>query len=477
MKFFMKKRWMYIGIISIILIGILVFRNKMHADSEINNNLKFAVEKSLPIPPILEDLNSDPDKAEFRLTAQSSTVEFVHGKKTKTLGYNGSYLGPVLRVSRGEEVSVRVINQLNEPTTLHWHGLELPGEMDGGPHSIIRPNSSWVSKFSIDQQASTLWYHPHFMHKTGEQVYKGLAGLIYVDDENSKGLEIPKEYGVDDFPLIIQDRRIDEEGQVEYDLDRMDVMHGFQGNMVLINGAISPYLEVPRGKVRFRVLNGSNGREYKLLLSNKEHFYQIGSDGGLLESPVEMNELYLGPGERAEIIVDFSNYKRGDSILLKTGDYSLMEFKVTGEKVESADIPKSLVSIEKMHPAQASVTRMFVLQGMGQNVNINGKQMDMERIDEQVKVNTTEIWKVTNQTTGMMGMAHPFHAHGTQFQILERDGKEPPMNERGWKDTIMIQPGETVKIIAAFRYKGLFMYHCHILEHEDSGMMGQFLVE
>lgn len=466
-----------LAFIGILIIGLYLFRMNMHADSKISEKPSFEiVEKQLPIPPVLEDLNKDPNQAEFHLNAQKSTTEFIKGKPSETLGYNGSLLGPVIRVKKGEEVTVHVENQLEESTTFHWHGMELPGEMDGGPHSGIEPSTTWVSKFTVDQPASTLWYHPHLMHKTGEQVYKGLAGLVYIDDEESQKLKLPNRYGVDDIPIILQDRRMEEDGQLSYLLERSDVMHGLQGNVVLINGAIKPYFNVPASKVRLRALNGSNAREYNLSLNNLDAFWQIGSDGGLLESPVKLKNLKLGAGERAEIIVDFSSYKKGDVVHLKTDDYAMMEFRVSGKKGEISELPDSLAAIPRLDPSTASTEREFILQGMGAHVNINGKQMDMDRIDEQIKVNSTEIWTIKNEATGMMGMPHPFHAHGTQFQVLDRDGSPPPLNERGWKDTIMIQPGETVRVIAKFRYKGIYMYHCHILEHEDAGMMGQFSV-
>lgn len=453
--------------------------SKFFSNNEIDGiNIQNSEGIALPIPPLLENKSTDPNKAEFYLTAKMSKKEFIKGKETNTFGYNGDYLGPVIRVRRGQEVSIKVKNELNEETTVHWHGLEVDGENDGGPHSIINPKNTWNPKFTIDQPAATLWYHPHLLHKTGEQVYKGLAGLFYIDDHESDRLNIPSEYGINDIPLVLQDKKLDANGRFEYKLGMHDVMMGMQGGTLLVNGAINPYLRVSKGKVRFRILNGSNARFYELFLSNKESFYQIGSDGGLLEAPVEMTKLIISPGERAEIIVDFSNYKTGDTIELTDQGTELMKFIVNDEINKSYNIPKKLVSIERINSSEVINTREFVLQGMGRNWNINGKQMDMKRIDEYLKLNDTEIWEVSNKATGMMGgMPHPFHAHGVQFQVIDRNGERPPANESGWKDTILVYPDEKVRLIATFKYSGIFMYHCHILEHEDAGMMGQFKVE
>lgn len=459
--------------------------NQTPDQSNNSNSLPVAKENTtLPIPPLLEDKNPADDVAEFYLKAQKSTKTFLSGVETETYGYNGDYLGPVIKVNKGDQVKVHIENGLgNEETTVHWHGLEVPGDADGGPHNVIKPNGTFSPSFTITQPAATLWYHPHLLHKTGEQVYKGLAGLFYIEDEVSKKLNIPTTYGEDDFPIVIQDRNLRQNGQLTYNLNMMSLMHGMQGDTPLVNGAFDPYLEVPKGKVRLRLLNGSNARIFQLKFSNNDDFWQIASDGGFLEKPVKMNQVILGPAERAEVIVDFSSYKQGDKVQLFDQDIGLMNFVVGNKSKGVAEIPDKLTDIENINPSKATVTRTFTFQGMGKAVNINGKQMDMDRIDEEVQRGATEIWEITNTDSGMMGgmmggmgMAHPFHAHGVQFQILERNGKKPQENEQGWKDTILVAPGEKVKTIATFKKDGLFMYHCHILEHEDAGMMGQFRV-
>lgn len=446
--------------------------------SDLDNTEK--AENKLPIPPILEDKNPEEGKAEFDLKVQYGKSEFIEGYETNTLGYNGDYLGPIIKVNKGEDVKINVDNTLKDPTTVHWHGLEVPAEMDGGPHQVVEPNSKWEPYFTIDQPAATLWYHPHLLHKTGEQVYKGLAGLFYIEDEVSKKLDIPKEHGVNDIPLVVQDKRLTDNGDIPYELSMRDVMNGFLGDTVLINGAVNPELDVKNEVIRLRLLNGSNARAYEFNFSNNIEFNQIASDGGFLEEPVKMDKVSLAPAERAEVLLDLSDYKVGDKIKLRDGNYNLMTINIVEDVNKTNEIPENLVEIEDYNRDEVEKRREFVMSGMGPMVSINGKQMNMDRIDERLNLNELEEWTITNDSAGMGMMnstPHPFHVHGVQFRIIERNGRKPPLNERGWKDTVMLDNGEEVKILAKFRKEGLFMYHCHILEHEDAGMMGQFLVE
>lgn len=446
----------------------------------LNTNDQGSGGNKLPIPIILQDSNPYEGIAEFYLNVQYGRKEFIKGKPTDTLGYNGDYLGPIIKVNKKDQVTIHVKNSLNDPTTVHWHGLEVISEMDGGPHQVITPNSTWSPYFVVDQPAATLWYHPHLLHKTGEQVYKGLAGLLYIEDEVSKALNIPKEHGVNDIPLIVQDKRFTENGDAPYNLTLRDTMNGFLGNSVIVNGAFKPLLEVSNEVIRLRLVNGSNARSYNFTFSNNQEFYQISSDGGFLENSVNMRSLLLAPAERAEILIDLSNYSKGDKLSLRDDNFDLMTISIVSESNSSTIIPDKLTDIIKYNVNDVVKTREFVMSGMGPMVTINGKQMDMDRIDERVNLNKLEEWIVSNDSSGMGMMnsvAHPFHVHSVQFQIIERNGNIPPQNELGWKDTVMINHGETVKLLVKFKYKGMFMYHCHILEHEDAGMMGQFLVE
>jgi len=434
----------------------------------------------LPIPVLLEDTDPSPGRDEFHITARNGSREFFPGVSTDTLGYNGDYLGPVIRTRKGQTVTVHVENRIrDEMTTIHWHGLEVSGENDGGPHSGIRPGETWTPEFTVDQPAATLWYHPHPEGNTGRQVYKGLAGLFIIDDEISDSLELPADYGVNDIPLVIQDKRFRQDGSFDYMLGGPDIMFGLQGNTVLVNGQAGSYLEVEKGLMRFRILNGSNATIFEFQLDNGRNFHQIASDGGFLERPVETNRLVLGPSERAEILIDFSDYEEGDTVQLAAGDYPFLDFVIDGSRENGYSVPAVLAPIERLDPAEAAGVREFVFLGMGADVSINGRQFDRDRIDEFVRLGDTEIWEVSNRSVmGMMGgTPHPFHAHGTRFQILSRNGSRPPENETGWKDSFVVYPQETVRAIARFRKPGVFMYHCHILEHEDAGMMGQFQVK
>lgn len=427
----------------------------------------------LQMPVLLEDMNNDPDITEYQLNVQEGQTEFIDGKMTDTIGYNGSYLGPILRFTKGQQTNIRVNNELNTPTTLHWHGLLVDGEQDGGPMQGILPNESWRPSFVVDQPASTLWYHPHFIGSTADQVYYGLAGLIFIEDELSKELNIPATYGINDIPLIIQDRNFNQDGSFDYRTTMMGVVPGEE---ILINGTIKPYVNINHEKVRFRILNASNSQNLNLELSDGVSFLMIASDGGFLSKPILKNQLFLAPGERGEIIIDFSKVRK-ESVFLMDGNKKILEIKVMEVLEKSADIRDELAVINELSLGNNPISRVFDLESMGINGTINGKSYDMNRIDEEVQINETEIWVVRNLGGMMQTGGHPFHVHGTQFQVISRDGAAPPLEERGFKDTVFVDVGEEVKLRVVFRHPGIFMYHCHILEHEDNGMMGQFRVQ
>lgn len=430
---------------------------------------------ALPIPALLEDLDPSDETAVFSLAARTGTTTFFPGKSTPTMGYNGSYLGPVLKVHRGEEVRIDFANELTDATSVHWHGLEIPGTVDGGPHQPIGAGATWNPVFTIDQPASTLWFHPHVMGNTATQVYAGLAGLILVEDEVSQSMDLPDDYGVNDIPLIVQDRSFNADGSFLY-FDNM--MDGAVGDYLMVNGAITPHLEVKQIKMRFRLVNGANASNYLFNLSDGKSFVQIASDGGFLEAPVPMTELFLSPGERAEILIDFSGYDKGQTVELRTGREKMMTFRIGDKAEDPTTVPEELTVIQPLDESAVTATKTIRLDGMGHMVSLNGRQFDMDRIDDNVRLGDTEIWEITTSRQMMMGSSgHPFHIHGTQFQILSRNGRTPPANERGWKDTVFVEAGETVRLIVRFRFAGLYMYHCHILEHEEAGMMGQLEVK
>jgi blue copper oxidase len=427
----------------------------------------------LPIPKLLM-----PDaEGRFVLTAMRGSLELSSGV-SDTFGYNGSYLGPTLRAGRGEEVNIVVKNQLDEDTTLHWHGMHVPAEFDGGPHQVIASGDSWNPRFTIDQTAATLWYHPHLMGKTAEHVYRGLAGIFILDDEYSDSLNIPQSYGVNDIPLILQDRDIGRNGEFRYAPSMPDIMHGYKGNTLLVNGVEEPLFRIVSGTYRFRILNGSNSSIHRISFSDNRTFSVIASDGGFLPRVVTIDSLLLSPGERFEILVDFHSADKvtfdceGDGV-----SYTALNIETEGEG-EFFLHPKQF-NYEPLKPGSNWISRNFLMetQGMGR-FTINGAEMDMSKISFSVKKGQGEIWNIMNRGMGMMNLPHSFHVHDVQFTILSINGKDPPPLLQGPKDTILIPPGYSITIAFLFKdYTGIYMYHCHFLEHEDAGMMGQFLVQ
>ena len=464
------------------------------------NKAAFAAEPTpLPIPPIDQGVVRDGVR-HFALATQYGNSEFFKGYSTATMGYNGAYLGPTLRVRRGEELAIRVANQLDIPTTTHWHGMVLPAKMDGGPHQMIAPGSDWHSTYPVNQRGSTLFYHAHTHGATGEQVYRGLAGTLLVDDDRYDALNLPDEYGVDDIPLILQDRDFDERGQFAYLRMMPDRMIGKHGKHFLINGAIAPVFHARKTLIRLRLINASNARFYRLAFSDNRAFSLIGSDGGLLPAPVTLKSLELAPAERYEILVDLSdrepvilktlagagNTTHGPMRMLGMGEEaSLLLIDPRSASESKREIPAQLVAEpDWFQTARAKTERTVALQmqmmsGMGghnEAMLINGQAFDMRRIDFRLKPNQFELWKVQNHSS----LEHPFHIHNTQFRVLSRNGQPVPAQERGLKDTVIVRQREEVRILmptGPYTDERIpYMFHCHILEHEDAGMMGQFLV-
>ncbi|MEM7112692.1 MAG: multicopper oxidase domain-containing protein [Chloroflexota bacterium] len=457
----------------------------------------------LQVPPLLEPTVQNGQKI-FELVPQHGETEFFPGQMSETMGFNGRYLGPTIRFSKGDDVVINVTNQLEEVTTVHWHGMHVPAEMDGTPHQMIPVGGTWQAKYPVLNEASTMWYHPHPHGESAWQVSAGLAGLMIIDDENSNSLNLPKSYGIDDIPLIVQDRLFDDSGRMIYQIAN----GSYYGDTILVNGTVGPFIEVPAKQVRLRLLNGSNGRIYNFGIDDNRTFYQIATDGGLLESPAPLTRLKLSPGERAEIVVDLSD---GQEIMLKS--YPIIDFQAVSQyfatngarhshfevlkiipdldhpelSTQAVDeLPQTLNRIERWAAEEADNVRTFrlaggltdgtVAPGPGPAFPINGRRMDMSRIDEVVMLNDVEIWEITNAG----GQPHPFHIHDIQFLILDRDGTPPSASESGWKDTVLVNINETVRVITQFTTYANpdvpYMYHCHILEHEDGGMMGQFVV-
>ena len=434
--------------------------------------------KPLIIPPLIkgEDKNGI---IHYDMSVDENTHVFFDGYQTKTYGINTSYLGATIKLINNTNVSINYKNNLQEPITMHGHGMHVPASQDGTAHQKILPNTSWSAKYKVNQKACTNWYHSHLMEKTAEQVYKGLAGLIIIEDEQIQTLNLPNNYGVDDIPLIVQDRFFDNNAQLYYNPNMRQIMMGYIGNTNITNGVVNPYINVQAKQIRFRILNGSNSSIYNLALSDDTTFYQIGCDNSLLEKPVELYNLVLSPGERAEILVDCSDLLDESLVLYdKKTNKAFLKIIVDKPYNEDTNIPETLTTLLKYDITQATKTRNFVLEGQMGRLYINGVSMDMSVINEKVPLNQIEIWEIKNN----MMMTHNFHIHATHFMIIKRNGNtnEVKQNEKGYKDTVMIPSNQSVTVIVKMTdYKDEstpYMYHCHFLEHEDAGMMGQFTV-
>ncbi|MFE3546207.1 multicopper oxidase family protein [Nocardia sp. NPDC059177] len=441
--------------------------------------------RPLTIPPLAASTVEPDGTRVFTLDIQSGTTAFEPGHEAETWGFNGSYLGPTLRANNGERVRVRVRNQLPEASTVHWHGMHLPATMDGGPHQMVEPGATWTPEWTVAQPASTLWYHPHPHGATEDHVRRGLAGMFLVDDAAAAALRLPSTYGVDDLPVIVQDLRL--RG------DRLDGAHtafrdvGFLGNRTLVNGTLAPYQEIGDELVRLRLLNASTARIYTFTFDDARPFALVGTDGGLLERPATLDRVQLSPGERAEIVV---RMRPGERTVLRSdrldagldfwanrfagGDdtFDILELRAAPTLRESPALPAALVPASTPDGSDAVTERRFDLAFSG----INGAKMAMDRVDTVVTRGTTEIWAVRN----VDGMPHNFHVHDVQFRVLDYAGGAPPPALTGPKDTIFLAPGVTARL--ALRFDGPadpdtpYMYHCHLLWHEDLGMMGQFVV-
>lgn len=433
----------------------------------------------------------------INLTIADTTHQFYTGNNTNTIAYNGSYLGPTIILNKWQAVTLNVDNQLLDTTTTHWHGLHVLPMNDGSPHTPILPSATWSPSFTVLDNAATYWYHPHLHMTTFGQVVKGAAGMIIVRDSIEAALTLPRTYGVDDIPLIFQFKTIDMATKQIFMADSMD-------NVVMANGVINPYVNSPAQVVRYRLLNASSMRVFRFGFNDNRTFYQITSDDGLLNAPVPLTRLTLGVGERAEILVNLSA-DLGDTVYLKTfgnelpqgfpggpagmmcgqlGPLDNINFNVLQINVVAAttnpvtNIPSTL-TLNTVWPTTGATTRNFTFQAMPMmscNFFINSSPYSASVNNFTTQMNNLEIWEIQNMTP----IAHPFHIHGSHYFILTRNGSAPPVNELGRKDVVLIAPQETVRLIT--KYETFcdsampYMYHCHILKHEDMGMMGQFLV-
>ena len=422
--------------------------------------------------------------------------EVVKGDTANLVPIDGSFLGPSIHVRTGQNVRIRFQNELPEASNIHWHGLHVPDSADGHPRFLAEPGGEYIYEFEVKNRAGMYWYHPHPHKRTGAHVNSGLAGLLFVHDDEEDQANLPGEDY--EIPLVIQDRRVDDNNQFAYVQSNHDRMMGFSGNVVLLNGKAEYEFPVEARPYRLRLMNGSNSRIYFLRFDQDVPFSIIGTDGGLLEQPVNRDFIILPPAKRVDVWVDFSQVEAGNTVSLlhasSNGQVQLATFPVEAtQQPVNAELP-TLNPIVWHDPAGAvnlDTPRTFAFTMLGMNTTINGRTFEMEEVadDETVQLGDLEVWEFYNDPRGgMMMTAHPVHVHGLQFQIMERqldaaydDGSyDTIINnyvDEGWHDTVLILPGERVKVLLKFEdYPGLFLYHCHTLEHEDNGMMRNYRV-
>jgi FtsP/CotA-like multicopper oxidase with cupredoxin domain len=436
--------------------------------------------RRIPGPAVLRNESRAPKTVEVTITAEPTLLTLVPGKETAGYTYNGRVPGPTLEFYEGDKVIVHFRNRLSEATTIHWHGLHVPNASDGSPYYLVAPGKDYDYVFTLERgTAGTYWYHPHPDHSTGKQIAKGLFGSIIVRAHDDP---LPK--SIREQLIVLSDNRFNADGSVDIQhpstpQGNIDLSNGREGNVLFVNGKVMPTIEIRAGEVqRWRILNATAGRIYRLAIPGQT-FLHVANDGGLFERPVEMKEILVANSERVELLVRGTGAP-GSATVLQTLPYDryvpqtkpkdwevardLLTLKYTSAPaVKPVAIPAVLRPIPAIDTTLATRTRVFVMQ----QGFINGKPHDMDRVDEYAKLGDVEIWQIEN----LVGMDHPFHLHGFQFQVIDRDGVPEPF--RSWKDTVNVPKHSTVRFIVRLSdFPGKWMYHCHILDHEDHGMMG-----
>ncbi|MDQ6680477.1 MAG: multicopper oxidase domain-containing protein [Pseudomonadota bacterium] len=494
------------------------------------------------------ELRAAPDRVALR-SGESTRVWRYHGKllqgnRNALEASVGGYLGPIIRVRRGQRVRIELINGLPESTITHWHGLHVPDDMDGHPRFAIGPGERYVYEFTVLNRAGTYWFHPHPHGRTGKQVYFGLAGLFLVSDDEEAALDLPT--GERDIPLVIQDRSLDGDNQLIYLNEGVETaakprggmmsgggmmrgggmmgrgmggmmtgMMGMFGDDILVNGRLDPSLAVERRAYRLRLLNASNSRIYKLAWSDAKPLTVIGNDGGLLAEPLQRDYVMLAPAQRLDVWVDFARWPAGAEPVMRSlafesgmamggmmmgrsalpdgAAFPVLRFRIGSGGAPAVPLPRRLSNVPAVRPRNAvnfERPKVFDLTMRMMAWGINGRSFEMLATSplETVKLGTEEVWEFRNDGMGgMMAMPHSMHVHGLQFRVLGRttsgrsassyDGVKAGLVDDGFKDTVLVMPGERVRILVRFAdYAGLFLYHCHMLEHEDSGLMRNYRV-
>jgi len=447
----------------------------------------------------------------FNLSLAKSTKQFKTGAVTNTYGYNGNqFWGPTLIMNKGDNVQMNVTNTLTDSTTVHWHGFHIPAVMDGGPHQVIAPNKTWSPYFTIKNNAGLYWYHPHLHEKTFQQLSLGAGGFIIIKDPQETALALPRTYGVDDIPLVFSSRRFLSSNQFSTNI-ALDPY----GDYMLANGVMNAQVSMPKQYVRLRILNAEMQRGLNIGFSDNRTFYVIGNDGGLVNAPVAVTRVILVPGERIEVMVNLGSDAVGSSLdlkaynsgqtfgfpgnegnpvqptgnagpafqsLLNNTDFTLLHINVAATTTATTPItavPSTLANNTYWTLADVTNSRTITVTGgqAGSAFSFDNNYYDSVKINQIIALNAIEKWTIVNNDI----FGHALHIHDIQFKIISRSSGAVAAYEQGWKDVVYLKLGETVQVIAKFddfsSSVNPYMYHCHFSNHEDEGMMGQFLVK
>ena len=478
----------------------------------------------------------------LKIRATAANFTFLPGRESPFLLYQTeqagkAYQNPILRMESGARFVASLDNALQEPTIIHWHGLHVPASMDGHPSTTLAPGARYDYDFTVRNRGGTYWYHTHAHELTAKQAYNGLASFFVVDDDDQRSISkaLDLQLGVTDLPVVIQDKQFDAQGKLVYKPGMHESMMGWLGDIVLANLTPNAIQTVTPRTYRLRLLNGSNARIYRLAFvkgGTPLNFTVIGTDGGLLEKPETVAEVFFAPGERLDVLIDAGQAQPGEAIFLKSLAFDAMENEgsaggmsgmgnmgnmgnmgtgqmmagmsssrlplghefnvlklsvVAGDRVV-AKLPATLSQVKPIATAGAAERKIELSMGQMRFL-INGRTFKMDEIAFDVKRGAVEIWAISNPA---IGMPHPMHIHGFSFQVLERTGsprqvaatarfgKGRTVSDLGWKDTVLVWPGETVRIAIDFAHdfpgNQTYLFHCHNLEHEDAGMMINFRV-
>jgi spore coat protein A, manganese oxidase len=422
--------------------------------------------RRMPVPRELPPVRRSDGVDVYRIPIKTVQYEFRPGTPSAVRTYGGQFVGPTIRARTGRPVEVTFTNQLDVVSNVHLHGGHVPPVSDGHPMDTIAPGGSRTYQYPNTQQGATLWYHDHAHHLEAENVYKGLHGFYILEDDAERDLRLPS--GQYDVPIMLRDVMLDANGGIVWPLTSLE------GQTVLANGVVTPYFPVAARKYRFRLLNSSNERTFRLTMGGVQ-MTQIGSDGGLLPAPVVRSEIVLGSAERVDIVVDFAGQAVGSHVVLYDSTGPVLRFDVTRAAGDTSRVPDVLRPLPALGSAtvERDVALRFDLSGPQGVGLVNDRTYDPSRADFLVKRGTTEIWRIRNDDVEI-ALPHTFHLHLEQFRVLDRDGLPPRPEDMGLKDTVFVAPGETVRVQVTFtEYLGTYVYHCHYLWHSSVGMMAQ----